>query len=350
MVSYEVVEWGRPLRRTERNTPEPQGTEVLVRLKYCGICHSDVHIREGYFDLGGGRRFAMSERGMHPPVTLGHEALGIVVAAGPAARGAPIGEDRLVFPWIGCGACGRCSEQMDNHCMAPQMIGIQRPGGYADHLLVPHPRYLVEVAGIDPSFAATLACSGLSAYAAVSKLVPIPRDEWVVVLGAGGLGLSAIGMLRAIGHDKIIAVDIGERKLGAAVAAGAAVPVDGSEPDLARKIKEAAAGPAYGAVDFVGSSATVGQAFATLRKGGKLVLVGLFGGELSLSVAETVLRAITVQGSHLGSIAELQAVVALARAGRLKRIPLEMRPLSEVSRTLDQLRAGEIIGRVVAQI
>jgi D-arabinose 1-dehydrogenase-like Zn-dependent alcohol dehydrogenase len=323
---------------------------VLVRLKYCGICHSDVHIREGYFDLGGGRRLTMSERGMRPPVTLGHEALGTVVAAGPAAGAAPVGEDRLVFPWIGCGACGRCSEQMDNYCMAPQMIGIQRPGGYADHLLVPHPRYLIDAAGIDPPFAATLACSGLSAYAAVCKLVPIPRDEWVVVLGAGGLGLSAIGMLRALGHDKIIAVDIGERKLGAAAAAGAAVPVDGSKPDLARKIKQAAGGPAYGAVDFVGSSATVGQVFTTLRKGGKLVLVGLFGGELALSVAETVLRAVTVQGSHLGSIAELQAVIALARAGRLKRMPLEMRPLSEVSETLDQLRAGKIIGRVVAQI
>jgi D-arabinose 1-dehydrogenase-like Zn-dependent alcohol dehydrogenase len=126
--------------------------------------------------------------------------------------------------------------------------------------------------------------------------------------------------------------------------------VDGSKPDLARKIKQAAGGPAYGAVDFVGSSATVGQVFTTLRKGGKLVLVGLFGGELALSVAETVLRAVTVQGSHLGSIAELQAVIALARAGRLKRMPLEMRPLSEVSETLDQLRAGKIIGRVVAQI
>ena len=213
MVSYEVVEWGRPMRRSERNTPEPQGTEVLVRLKYCGVCHSDVHIREGYFDLGGGRRFAMSERGMHPPVILGHEALGTVVAAGPAARSAPIGEDRLVFPWIGCGACARCSEQMDNHCMAPQMIGLQRPGGYADHLLVPHPRYLVEVAGIDPPFAATLACSGLSAYAAVSKLVPIPRDEWVVVLGAGGgVGLASIDIAKYRGA-RVIACASTEEKL-----------------------------------------------------------------------------------------------------------------------------------------
>lgn len=350
MVSYEVVEWGKPLRRTERPAPVPQGTEVLVGLKYCGVCHSDVHIREGYFDLGGGRRLEMSARGIHLPLTLGHEAFGTVVSAGADAPAAPVGADRLVFPWTGCGSCVRCLGGLDNYCMAPRMIGLQRPGGYADHLLVPHPRYLVDVDGLDPPFAATLACSGLSAYSAVAKLLPIPPSEWVAVLGAGGLGLSAIAMLRALDHHKIIAVDIDKRKLRAASTAGAAITVDGAEAGLAPKIKEIAVGAIYGVVDFVGSSVTVKQGLETLRKGGKLVLVGLFGGELSLSVADTILRAIMVQGSHLGSIAELKTVVALARSGKLKRIPFEIRPICEVSQTLDQLQAGAIIGRVVAQI
>ncbi|MGH7887214.1 MAG: alcohol dehydrogenase catalytic domain-containing protein, partial [Candidatus Binatia bacterium] len=73
MLSYDVVEWGQALEKRDRVTPMPQGTEVLVRLKYCGVCHSDVHIRDGYFDLGGGKRLPMSERGMVLPVTLGHE-------------------------------------------------------------------------------------------------------------------------------------------------------------------------------------------------------------------------------------------------------------------------------------
>lgn len=350
MLSYDVVEWGKPLERIERETPAPRGTKVLIRLKYCGVCHSDVHIRDGYFDLGGGRRLHMSERGMQPPVTLGHEPYGTVIAAGSEAGDVPIGEDRLVYPWTGCGDCVPCLEGLDNYCVAPRMIGIQRPGGYADHLLVPHPRYLIDAGGIDPVWAATLSCSGLSTYSAVSKLKPIPRDEWVAVMGAGGLGLSAIGMLRALGHEKIVAVDIDSKKLNAAEIAGAAATLNGRESDAAAKLKHITTGALYSAVDFVGSSETAQFALSALRKGGKLILVGLFGGEIPLSIAAIILRAITVQGSHLGSVDELKAVVALAREGKIKPIPIQTRPLSEVSRTLDELKAGTVVGRVVAEI
>jgi D-arabinose 1-dehydrogenase-like Zn-dependent alcohol dehydrogenase len=230
------------------------------------------------------------------------------------------------------------------------MIGIQRPGGYADHLLVPHPRYLVDPAGIDPVWAATLSCSGLSTYSAVSKLQPIPRDEWVAVIGAGGLGLSAIAMLRALGHEQIVAVDIDEAKLTAAESAGAAATLNGGSDNIAQKLKMMTSGALYGAVDFVGRADTAESALSALRKGGKLVIVGLFGGEFPLSIAGTILRAITVQGSHLGSVKELKAVVALAREGRLQPIPIQKRPLSEVNRTLDELKAGAVVGRVVAEV
>jgi D-arabinose 1-dehydrogenase-like Zn-dependent alcohol dehydrogenase len=350
MLSYDVIEWGKPLGMIERETPNPKGTEVLVRLKYCGVCHSDVHIREGYFDLGGGKRLPMTERGMRLPATLGHEPFGTVIAAGPEAADVPIGADRLVYPWTGCGECTRCRESLDNYCMAAKMIGIQRPGGYADHLIVPHPRYLIDVSGIEPVWAATLSCSGLSTYSAVSKLKPIPRDEWVAVMGAGGLGLSAIGMLRALGHQKIVAVDIDTAKLTIAETAGAAATLNSGEKDAASKLRRITSGALYGAIDFVGSSDTANLAFATLRKGGKSILVGLFGGEIAISIAGTILRAITIQGSHLGSVDELKAVVTLAREGKLKPIPIQTRPLSNVSLTLDELKAGKVAGRVVVQI
>ncbi|MDH3443612.1 MAG: alcohol dehydrogenase catalytic domain-containing protein, partial [Deltaproteobacteria bacterium] len=221
MLSYDVVEWGKPLIRTQRETPQPSGTEVLLRLKYCGVCHSDVHIRDGYFDLGGGRRLHMTDRGMNLPATLGHEPLGTVIAAGPDAGDLPLGQDCLVYPWTGCGVCERCREGLDNYCMAPRMIGIQRRGGYADHLIIPHPRYLVNAGGVEPAWAATLSCSGLSTYSALAKLKPIPPNEWVGVMGAGGLGLSAIAMLRALGHERIVAVDIDTRKLATAEKGGA---------------------------------------------------------------------------------------------------------------------------------
>lgn len=350
MLSYDVVEWGKPLAKMERETPKPTGTEVLLKLKYCGVCHSDVHIRDGYFDLGGGKRLPMGDRGMLPPVTLGHEPFGTVIAAGPDAENVPLGADRLVYPWTGCGTCVRCREGLDNYCMAPRMIGIQRPGGYADHLIVPHSRYLIDASGIDPAWAATLSCSGLSTYSAVSKLHPIPRDEWVVVMGAGGLGLSAVSVLRALGHERIVAVDIDPVKLTEAAKAGAASTLNGRDTDASSKLKEIAGGALYGAIDFVGGADTAQLALGALRKGGKVILVGLFGGEFPLSVGSTILRALTIQGSHLGSVAELKAVVALAREGKLRPIPIQTRPLSEVSRTLDELKEGVILGRVVAEI
>ena len=122
MLSYDVVEWGKPLEQADRETPEPKGTEVLLKLKYCGVCHSDVHIRDGYFDLGGGKRLTMSERGINLPATLGHEPYGTVVSAGPEAGDIAIGEDRLVYPWTGCGGCPRCREGLDNFCMAARTV------------------------------------------------------------------------------------------------------------------------------------------------------------------------------------------------------------------------------------
>jgi D-arabinose 1-dehydrogenase-like Zn-dependent alcohol dehydrogenase len=350
MLSYDVIEWGKPLEPIERALPRPAGTEVLLRLKYCGVCHSDVHIRDGYFDLGGGNRLLMTERGINLPTTLGHEPFGTVIAAGPDAGDVSLGVDRLVYPWTGCGGCARCCAGLDNFCMAPRMLGIQRSGAYADHLLVPHPRYLIDVGGIDPAWAATLSCSGLSTFSAVAKLKPVPPDEWVAVMGAGGLGLSAIAMLRAAGHERIVAVDIDPRKLAAAKKSGAAATIDGSDSDAPKELRRLAGGSLYGAVDFVGAKETAELALGALRKGGRLVLVGLYGGIIPLSVGSTILRALTIQGSHVGSVAELNEVVALARAGKLQPIPIQKRPLAEVSRTLDQLKAGEIIGRVVAEI
>src|SRR5262245_17274549 len=252
MLSYDVVEWGKPLEKAQRKTPEPKGTEVLLKLKYCGVCHSDVHIRDGYFDLGGGRRLTMSERGINLPATLGHEPYGTVVAAGPEAADVPIGEDRLVYPWTGCGSCPRCREGLDNFCMAACCVGLQRPGGYADHLLVPHPRYLIDAGGIDPAWAAILSCSGLASYSAVLGLNPLPRDEWVVVIGAGGLGLSVISLLRAMGHKYILATDIDNAKLNTAMQAGATGTVKNRGAGAGGGSKKNCGGAPYRAGGFVG--------------------------------------------------------------------------------------------------
>jgi D-arabinose 1-dehydrogenase-like Zn-dependent alcohol dehydrogenase len=291
----------------------------------------------------------MRERGMILPATLGHEPYGTILAAGPEAGDVPLGADRLVYPWIGCGRYARCQEGSDNYCLAPRAIGIQCRGGYADHLLVSHPRYLIDASGIDPAWAATLSCSGLATYAAVSKLTPIAPEAWVGVFGAGGLGLSAIAILRAIGHERIVAIDVNPRKLAVAENAGAAATVDGRDGAATKKLQRIAGGAIAAAIDTVGAGDTAKCALEALCKGGRLVIVGLYGGAIQLSLVVTILRALTIQGSHLGTLAELKAIVELARSGKLKPIPIEKRPLSDVSRTLDELKAGNIIGRVVVE-
>ena len=349
MESYDVVEWGKPLQKAIRETPVPQGTEVLVKVTYCGVCHSDVHIRDGYFELGSGKRFYMSERGMKTPVTMGHEPYGVVVSAGPDAGPVPEGEVRLVYPWTGCGACVRCVEGYDNHCMQPRFRGIQAAGGYAEYLIVPHPKYLVDASGIDPAFAPILACSGLTTYSATRKLMPCSPDERILVIGAGGLGLMAIAMLKAQGHRNIAVAEIDQGKWEAARQLGAVETYDPGAADTPAKLL-ATPGGLWGAIDLVGASETAQLAFGALRKGGRYIAVGLYGGELKLSIVPLIQRAITIQGSYVGTLQELREVVALAREGKLAPIPTAICTLDEVSSILDRLKAGKVVGRVVAKI
>ena len=237
--------------------------------------------------------------------------------------------------------------------MAPRNLGLHRPGGFADHLLMAHPRYLVDAAGLDPAYAATLACSGLTAYSAVRKLAPIPAPEWVLVIGAGGLGLSVIAALRALGHERIACADVDAAKLAAAGAAGATALIDSSGDDAVKKAQQALAGPIYGAVDLVGTAGTAGTAalaLALFRRGGRYVGVGLYGGELPFSISAMIQRGLTLQGSLVGTLAELREVIALAQSGKLKPIPVATRPLAEAGQTLDDLAGGRISGRVVLEM
>jgi D-arabinose 1-dehydrogenase-like Zn-dependent alcohol dehydrogenase len=156
-------------------------------------------------------------------------------------------------------------------------------------------------------------------------------------------------MLRALGHERIVAIDIDPAKLDAAAEAGTAATLDGRDADTPQKLRQVAGGPIYGAIDLVGVAETASLALGALRKGGRLILVGLYGGEIPISIVTAIQRALTIQGSHLGTVAELKAVVALACAGKLKPIPIQRRPLSEVSCTLDELKAGAVFGRVVVE-
>ncbi len=343
MISYQIVEHGKPLQKVAFETPKPQGAEVLVRVTRAGVCHSDVHIWDGYFDLGGGKRFYVKERGCVPPFTLGHEPFGVVEALGPKAMGVKIGQKRIVYPWIGCGKCAVCKAGQDNYCVSgTRYLGVNRAGAYSTHVLVPDSKYLIDASGVDEGFAATLACSGLTAYSAAAKLPALAAQDRIAVLGCGGLGLIGISILRARGAKNIVACDIDNAKLEAAAKMGAKETLNTRAGDAPPKLQGLAA-----AIDFVGSPATASLGIGALRKGGRYVICGLYGGELVHPLPPIAQRAIGIFGSYVGNLQELKEVVALAKKRKIRAAPVETRPADEASRALEDLKAGRIVGRVV---
>jgi alcohol dehydrogenase, propanol-preferring len=348
MRSYEMVEYGEPLQATDRPTPTPQGSEVLLRTLATGVCHSDLHLWDGFYDIGGGKRFSLRERGLAPPITLGHEIAGEVVAAGPDAAGVTPGDRRVIFPWIGCGTCATCRRGDEHLCNRPRAIGIQRPGGFADHVLVPHPRYLVPLEGLTPAQAAPYACSGLTAFAALGRVgEAVYGRQPILVIGAGGLGLMALALSRALGGHGAVVADIDPKKREAAIAGGAIGAVDAAAPDAVKQAQAAAKAPIGAAIDFVGAGPTARLGIDAIARGGKYVIVGLFGGDITLSLPLLPIRAIAIEGSFVGSLDQFRALMALVHQGKVQPVPQEQRPLAGAEAALRDLRAGRIVGRAV---
>ena len=346
MRMFQVCTCGQPLQCNEGPTPEPKGTEVLLKVLAAGVCHSDLHLADGWFDLGGGKRMSLADRGMKLPVTLGHENVGQVVAMGPEATGVKIGDRVVADPWIGCGTCAVCLRGDDNLCRAMRSLGVFSNGGYADYLMVPHPRYLFDIGDLSPARVAPLACSGVTTFGALKK-IPTLTTEPTVIIGAGGLGLMCQALHKAMGGHSAIVVDIDPVKREAARQAGAAAVIDGAAPDAAQQIIDFTNGGAWAAIDLVGSSASARVGYDSLIKGGKYVIVGLFGGDFTVSLPPIAMRALTIQGSYVGSQHEMRELMELVRRTGLPPVPVATRPLDQVNAAMDDLRAGKIVGRVV---
>lgn len=342
MISYQTTAPGAPLAEVSAETPVPQGTEVLLKMLACGVCHSDIHLHEGVFELGHGKQLEVGRPGQ----VLGHEIHGEVVALGPEAEGLAVGDRRVVFPWIGCGDCPTCARGEEQLCTPGRALGIVAPGGFADHVLAPHPRYLFDCGSVPGSLAATYACSGLTAYGALKRVGEIRPGDEVVIIGAGGVGMMAIQIARsALGIDPIV-VDIDEAKLQAARDLGVSRTWNAGEPQSAREIRKATGG-AFAALDFVGNEATVNFGLGCLRKGGALVIVGLYGGALNMPIPFLPMNARIIQGSYVGSLRDFSELMELVRAGKIDPIRITERPLREATAALADLKAGKVEGRQV---
>src|SRR6266700_3186436 len=352
MKSFQVADFNAPLKEVEQPTPQPSGMQVLIKVKAAGVCHSDLHIWEGGYDLGHGRKpLSLKDRGVSLPRTMGHETVGEIVAFGPDAKaatgGLKVGDVTLVYPWLGCGKCETCMGGDENMCVVkPNSIGVYCDGGYADHMTVLPPQYLLNLNGLDPVTAAPSACSGVTTCSAVKGIENVLHTP-IVIFGAGGLGLMALSLLKAMGGKGAVVVDIDARKREAAEQAGALATVDGKAPDALEQLAQAAGGPIRAVIDLVGNAQTTQLGFDCLTKGGKLVIVGLFGGGATWALPLIPIKAITIQGSYVGNLRETQELLDLVRTRKIAPIPVTPMPLARANEALVDLQKGRLVGRAV---
>ena len=340
-----LVAYGQPLCETIVDCPKPRGSEVLVRIERCGVCHSDLHLQDGYFALGGDKKLDVSA-GRALPFTLGHEIAGVIESAGEDAADAKIGHRIAVYPWIGCGVCAACRGGEENLCSNHRHLGIAVDGGFATHVLVPHPRYLLDYAPLPAAFAGPLMCSGLTAYAALKRHASRPERGPVLLIGLGGVGMMGLAIARTLLRTAPIVADIDAEKRNAAIAAGAAEAYDPADPQ-ARKAVMKATGGLLAVCDFVGSDKSLQFATGVLARGGRVVVTGLLGGDFSIAAAMFGIKAMTIEGTLTGTLAEARELLDLVRSKNIAPIPTRDRPLAQAQAALDDLRAGRVVGRTV---
>src|SRR5215207_4567892 len=308
MKSARIVKPNESLEVQEFETPKPKGSQVLIKVESSGVCHSDIHLWEGGYEGLEGQFLKTTDRGVKYPLTPGQE----------------------------------------NLCDKPRSLGVYTDGGYAEYVLIPSYRYLLKMdEEMDTNASATLSCSALTAYGAVKNANLKPNDN-VVIVGAGGLGLMAIQLAKAVTGSKIIVMDLNNEKLGAAKKNGADHTINSKKEDPVKAVMELTDNMGADAVvDFVNASKTVESDIQFLRRRAKLVLVGLFGGELKLSLVSMPTRAYRLIGSYTGTLSDMVELVSLARRGVIKPLVSNRFKLNQATEALTMLKEGKILGRGV---
>lgn len=341
-----LVKFDAPLSETVIAVPKPQGRQVLVRVERCGLCHSDLHIQDGYADLGGGRKLDTT-RGMTLPFTLGHEIAGVIENVGPDLSRSLIGAKKAVFPWIGCGECRDCAKGDENLCLSQRFLGVTIDGGFASHVLVPDSKYLLDYDPLSVNLAATLMCSGVTAYGALKRLVDRPRQRNLLLIGLGGVGMMGVAFAQAMFQQGITVADVNPAARAVALANGAYMAYDPGEEGVVKRVARETDGGFDGIVDFVGSENSLAFAISAVARGGKIVVSGLFGGSCGLPIVQWVYKRMTIEGFMVGTLAEAHELMTLARSGMIKPTPMREEPMSDVQKWIDELRAGRVVGRII---
>lgn len=319
--------------------PDPGPGQVRLEVLAAGVCHSDLTV------LHGGAAAAWEL-----PFTLGHEVCGRVAARGAGVEDLRVGEQVVVHAPYGCGRCARCAAGRTNYCDARETLpaaglGLGVDGGMAEAMVVDVHR-VVPATGLDPVAAATLTDAGLTSFHAVdgSREALGEPDAIAVVIGVGGLGHLAIGILRALGGPSVIAVDTRAEALDLARECGADVAV--LPPDAPAAVAAARSAGADVVFDFAGAQSSLDLALTLLRTAGELVVVGSGGGTTTVSKPGVLPVGGRIRLPFWGSRPELEAVVRTAREGAL-HARTTVYDLADADRAFEHLREGRLLGRAV---
>lgn len=323
----------KPLTIEERPIPEPGPGQVLVRLEACGLCHTDIHAVHGDWPV-------------QPPLPLipGHEGVGIVEILGEGVTSRTIGQ-RVAMPWLGhaCGECRYCIDGRENLCEKQYNNGYAVDGAYAEYM-VADARFAVPVPdGVPPLDAAPLTCAGVTTYAAIKAAHVVPGER-VAIFGVGGLGHLAVQYARLVGAQ-VVAIDVTDDKLDLALELGADHVVNAADVDPVRALHHL--GGVDVAIILAVAPSVFSQAFESLNRGGRMVLVSLpADGTLTVPVFDTVLKGISIIGSIVGTRQDLVEVFALHAAGRTRVIAVP-REIDDVNEAIAEVLAGVVPARLV---
>ncbi|MBA4602517.1 alcohol dehydrogenase AdhP [Thermoactinomyces mirandus] len=313
--------------------PQPGYGEILVKIKACGVCHTDLHAAHGDWPVKP-----------KLPLIPGHEGVGVVVKAGEGVTSVKVG-DRVGIPWLysACGECEYCLSGWETLCKKQLNTGYSVDGSYAEYCKAPA-AYVARIPdNLSFEEAAPIFCAGVTTYKAL-RVIDAKPGEWVAVYGIGGLGHVALQYAKAMGFN-VIAVDIQDDKLELAKRLGADLTVNSKTVDPVKEIEEKVGG-AHAALSVAVNPKAFEQAYQSVRRGGTVVIVGLPAGELPIPIFDTVLNGVAVKGSIVGTRKDLQEALDFAARGKVKTI-IETQPLENINEVFERMKKGQINGRIV---
>jgi propanol-preferring alcohol dehydrogenase len=328
-------EFKKPLAIEEVTQPRLEAGEVLIRIEACGVCHSDVHLVDGDWS-----QFAKIVK---TPLIPGHEIAGVVVEKGVAVQDLQIG-DRVGVPWIHwtCGECEFCLEGNENLCRRQKITGVTVDGGYAEFVKAPASHGLRIPDTLSFVEAAPLFCAGVTVYRALKRANILPGQR-VAIFGIGGLGHLGVQFGLALGAE-VVAIDISEEKLALARSLGASAAINAATSNVIKELRDR--GGVHVALVTSAARVSYDTAFYCLRPTGTLVVVGLPADPICFLPILMAAGEIRLQASTVGTRQDLREVLAMAAASKV-RCHVAVRPLADANEALDQLRRGQVAGRLI---